>query len=85
MLDLDRPLDSFGEKTPYQITVAAFKKHKTQLSGFIGWLTGPGSARNIGSYSPCEWGLFYSHVGNDTSTDTFFDNITLIKDQQKNG
>lgn len=83
VLDLDRPLESFQGRSAYEITVDAFRKHKSQVSGFIGWLTGPGSAAGITSYSPCEWGLYYSTVGNDTHTDTVFDNITLIKEQKK--
>ena len=81
ILDLDSPLDSFDGRTPYEIAISAFSKHKTQVSGFISWLKGPMSAANIQDYSPCEWGLYYSEVGSGTSTDTFFDGITLIKDR----
>ena len=82
ILDLDTPLESFKGKTPYEITVTAFKKHKSQAAGFMDWLTGPGSAAGIGSYSPCEWGLYYSSVGEDVSTDTIFDNIDLIRNRE---
>ena len=84
VLDLDMPLESFDGRTPYEITVTAFRKHRSQVSGFIGWLTGPGSAAGIGSFSPCEWGLYYSSVGEDVSSDTLFDNIELIRERDNN-
>ena len=80
-LDLDQPLDSFGGRTPYQITIEAFLKHKSQQGAFTSWLKGPGSAAGIVTYSPCDWGLYYSSVGPDTRADTFFENITFYADQ----
>ena len=77
-LDLDQPLDSFDDRTPYEITIDAFRKHKSQADAFIGWLKDPGAARNIADYSPCEWGLYYSRVGSDSRTDTIFENIRFL-------
>ena len=81
VLDLDQPLETQNGMTSYEVTVSAFKKHRSQEDYFMGWLELPQKASEIVNYSPCRWGLYCTNVGDDTSTDTFFDHIVLLKDR----
>ncbi len=81
VLDLDQPLETRNGMTSYEVTVSAFKKHRSQEEFFMWWLELPHKASEIISYSPCRWGLYSTCVGDDTSTDTFFDHIVLLKDK----
>ena len=83
VLDLDQPLETRNGMTSYEVTVAALKKHATQVDYFYSWLILPQRASEIRNYSPCRWGLYITNVGDDTSTDTFFDNIILLNDKER--
>ena len=77
VLDFDTPLDYFGGKTAYEVSCEGFSFHKSQhWTWFYNWMYGPEGARytaasQITSYSPCNWGLWRTTVGTDTTPDLF--------------
>jgi hypothetical protein len=80
-MDWDQPLSHFGGKTAFQVSQEAFLHHESQNnSKFSRWLFGAGDsdpitkASQILTYSPCEYGLFRSLVGEDTEKNDFFEN-----------
>ena len=80
-LDLDKPYESLGGKTPFQVSQEGFKHHKTQLwTWFNEWIFGTAAdpitkATQIEDYSPCNDGLYYTSVGNDKIGGDFFENV----------
>ena len=89
-MNYDIPLDYFGGKSAYEISKLGYKEHKTQqFTWFTKWLTGIddkgegnpiNKASEITKYSPCEYGLYRSLVGEDINKDDMFENLTLKKD-----
>ena len=81
-MDFDVPLDHFGGKTAFEMTVAGFGEHYSQhWTWFYDWIHGTDwapitKASEITEYSPCAYGLYRTTVGYDTKAD-FFDHITL--------
>ncbi len=78
-MDWDVPLTRFGGKTAFQVTQEGFRCHQSQHKyWFYGWLYGSrGSitrADQIKTYSPCNFGLFRSLVGEDVEKNDFFEN-----------
>ena len=78
-IDWDTPYESMGGLTPFQITQKGFDCHKSQhYTWFNNWLNGNGSitkASQIKYYSPCEYGLYRTTVGEDTQKNDFMENI----------
>ena len=78
-LDIDIPLKSYGDKTGYEISKVGFSKHVSQYDGFKDWLNGENNeyikATEITTYSPTEYGLYYSSVGKDKKKNDMFENI----------
>ena len=88
ILDLDKPLDYYEGKTAYQKCKEAFLKHVTQqFSKYPAWLNGKNneytSAKDIKSYSPMYWGLYYTSVGKDKKKNDLFENISEEKKEVK--
>ncbi len=87
-LDIDTPLEAFGNKTAFQVSQQAFLKHKTQLdTWFNPWLRGATgtevtSSTQIIKYNPARYGLYYTQVGNDTGND-MFENIVTYTEYEK--
>jgi LmbE family N-acetylglucosaminyl deacetylase len=89
-MNYDIPLDYFGGKSAYEISKLGYKEHKSQqFTWFTKWLTGIddkgegnpiNKASEITKYSPCEYGLYRSLVGEDINKDDMFENLTLKKD-----
>lgn len=78
-LDLDSPLKSFEGKSAFEMTKEGFKKHLSQqATWFTNWLNKEDKASEIKEYNPALYGLYYSSVGDDTTSD-MFDNITAKK------
>lgn len=78
-LDLDSPLKSFEGKSAFEMTKEGFKKHLSQqATWFTNWLNAQDKASEIKEYNPAVYGLYYSSVGDDTTSD-MFDNITTKK------
>ena len=81
VMDWDTPLDSLGGKTPFEVTQEGFGCHQSQhWTWFYRWIYGTSGnpierAADIGSYSPCLYGLYDSQVGPDTAGGDFFENV----------
>ena len=84
-MNYDVPLEYFGGRTAYQMSVAGYGCHYTQhWTWFTTWLKGTDgapitAASQIATYSPCSFGLYRSTVGVDKNGD-MFENVTLRKD-----
>ena len=71
-MDWDTPLESLGGKTPFEVTQEGFRYHISQHdSWFVRWIYGTDSspitkATDIEDYSPCNYGLYFTSVGDDT-------------------
>ena len=77
VMDWDQPMESFDGMTPYEVTIKlGFQKHKSQVPYFSWYYSGANKASQIKQYSPCEFGLFRSTVGEDVEKNDFFENVT---------
>lgn len=80
-LDFDTPLDYFGGRTAYQVSVEGYGCHYSQhWTWFTRWLKGTDdepitAASEIEDYSPCKYGLYRSTVGADTGIGDLFEHI----------
>jgi len=94
VLDYDIPLDYFNGKTAYEVSKEGYKEHHSQqYTWFTKWLTGVNDkgigtpytkASEIKKYSPCEYGLYRTLVGEDINKNDMFENLTLRKDEPQN-
>ena len=78
-IDIDKPFESLGGKTPFEVSREAFECHKTQLWTWYDWMFGSTSApinkaSEIEKHSPCKYGLYHTTVGNDKPGGDFFQN-----------
>lgn len=86
-IDWDIPLENFGGKTAYEVSLEGFKCHESQhWTWFAKWIGlksdwGVTKAANIKDYSPCKYGLYRSTVGEDTEKINFIENIVFYKDR----
>ncbi|MBQ4425697.1 MAG: PIG-L family deacetylase [Lachnospiraceae bacterium] len=84
---IDTPLSYFDRKTAYQVSQQAFLCHISQQgTRYRDWLIGTEenpvtSSAGFPAYSPCDYGLWRSLVGEDVRKTDFYENITLYKDQ----
>lgn len=93
VLDYDTPLDYYNGKTAYEISKLGYKEHHTQqYTWFTKWLTGVdqngkgelfSKSTEITKYSPREYGLYRSTVGNDINKNDLFENISIKIDVKK--
>ena len=79
-MNYDVPLDYFDGKTAYEVSKIGYSYHKSQqYTWFTKWLNGVNnsftSATQITKYSPVEFGLFYTSVGEDIQKNDMFENI----------
>ena len=88
-IDYDQPLQKFGGLTAFQATQQlGFPCHYTQQWGWLmEWLYGANreisKASQITTYSPCQFGLYYSAVGEDVAKNDFLENIIPYEQQQE--
>lgn len=76
-MDWDIPLESFSGMTAFEVTKdLGFPCHISQQKYYSWYFTGKDSASEITQYSPCEFGLYRSLVGEDTTGKDFFENVT---------
>lgn len=85
VMEYDTPLEYFEGKTAYQVSQEGYKKHLSQqYTWFTGWMNGKNNeytkATEIKKYSPLEFGLYRSLVGEDKEKNDMFENI-LIKEE----
>ena len=84
IMDYDTPLDYFNGKTAYEVSKQGYSKHLSQQwTWFTPWINGKNNnytkATEIKTYSPLNYGLFYSSVGEDIQKNDMFENITYYK------
>lgn len=80
VMDYDIPLDYFDGKTAYEVSKIGYSYHKSQqYTWFTKWLKGPNNsyttAKQITTYSPTIFGLYYTNVGKDVNKNDMFENI----------
>lgn len=81
VLDLDTPSDRLGGKSPFQVTQEGFACHKSQhWTWFYKWIYGTKAnpitkAADIRTYSPCQYGLYYTAAGPDEAGDDLFEHV----------
>lgn len=89
VMDWDTPYESLGGKTPFQVTQDGFACHLSQhWTWFYGWIYGKNGnvitrADQIGSYSPCKFGLYQSTVGVDEAGGDFMEHVKTYAQRQK--
>ena len=75
-MDWDQPLESFGGRTAYQVSVyTGFQAHASQLKDYRWYYAGYPTAKSIELYNPCLYGLYRSTVGEDVLKNDFFENV----------
>ena len=86
-IDWDIPLEKFGGKTAYEVSLEGFKCHESQhWTWFAKWIGlksdwGVKKAADIKDYSPCKYGLYRTTVGADVKKKDFLENIIPYSDQ----
>lgn len=87
-MDYDTPLDYFQGKTAFEVTQEGFGCHQSQhWTWFYKWIYGKEGqpitkATQITTYSPCEYGLYYTMVGPDIIGGDFMENIETYEDRK---
>lgn len=75
-MNWDIPMDSFDGKTAYQVSRdLGFAAHKSQQKDFAWYYRGIDRAADIPKYSPCQYGLYQTRVGEDVEKNDFFENL----------
>ena len=76
-MDWDKPMQSFGGMTPFEVTKnLGYPCHKSQYSDFAWYLAYYDTAAECPKYNPCYYGLFRTTVGPDVEKNDFFENVT---------
>ena len=83
VMDWDTPMEELDGMSPFLVTQKlGFPCHESQQwTWFFNWINGKPNARisradEIATYSPCEFGLYRSTVGQDVAKNDFFENVT---------
>ncbi len=75
-MDWDVPLEAFEGLTAFQVsTQLGFACHKSQYQNFLWYFVGKEKAADITDYSPCEYGLYRTLVGEDRTGKDLFENL----------
>lgn len=88
VMNYDEPLEYFDGKTAYEVSKEGYSKHNSQQwTWFTKWINGSNNsytkATDIKTYSPTEYGLYRSLVGEDVNKNDMFENLTYRKDEIK--
>ena len=89
LLDYDQPLDRFNGMTAFEVTQKlGYPCHESQQwTWFTGWINGKQNqitkANQIKKYNPCQFGLYYSQVGEDVAKNDFLENVTTYAEQER--
>ncbi|NMA51166.1 MAG: hypothetical protein GX951_04915 [Mollicutes bacterium] len=83
ILDIDKPLDKFNNKTAYDVAKESYKYHISQQgTWFTAWLNGNNNSytnsSQITKYNPNYFGLYYTSVGNDINKNDLLENVKFI-------
>jgi len=87
-MDYDTPLEYFNGKTAYEVSKEGYSKHNSQQwTWFTKWIKGSNNqytkSTDIKTYSPNEFGLYRTLVGEDIQKNDMFENLVYRKDQVK--
>lgn len=77
VMDWDRPMEAFGGKTPWQVSMEAYRCHRSQLETLVDadwYFADHETAAQPKDHSPVHYGLYRSTVGADVQKDDFFEN-----------
>lgn len=89
VMDWDTPMESFDGMTPFEVTQKlGYPCHESQqYTWFTRWINGKTApitkASEIETYSPCNFGLFRSTVGEDVQKNDFLENIVTYEEQER--
>jgi len=77
IMDWDQPLERFDGMTAYQVTRdLGFPCHWSQFSAYSWYYRDAPTSDTVSLYSPREYGLYRSLVGEDVQKNDFFENMT---------
>lgn len=83
VMDWDRPLSNFGGMTAFQVTKElGFPCHASQQLDFAWYMSGAELATQVQKYSPCNYGLYRTTVGEDVEKNDFFEHLTSYAQQE---
>ncbi len=88
-IDYDKPLSKFDGMTAFAVSQKyGYPCHKSQQwTWFTHWINGYDNeitkASQIKTYNPCQFGLYYTTVGEDTEKTDFFENIITYAEQER--
>ncbi len=88
-LDYDQPLTAFDGMTAFEVSQKlGFPSHKSQQwPMFEDWIYGENrqitKASQIKKYSPCQFGLYHSTVGEDVQKNDLFEHIVTYQEQER--
>ena len=85
IMDYDTPLEYFNGETAYEVSKKGYSKHLSQQwTWFTAWINGKNNeytkSTDIKTYSPNQFGLYYTEVGIDEDKNDMFEHLTLRKD-----
>lgn len=88
VMNWDEPLERFGGRSAFEVTQDGFGCHYSQhYTWFNGWLNGNygeiSKASQIKTYSPCNYGLYRTTVGNDVNKNDMLENIVSYDEQER--
>ena len=83
VMDWDTPLESMGGSTPFELSKQGYACHLSQQNTwFTKWMN-KDRAADINKYSPCEYGLYRTMVGEDVRKNDFLENITTYGEMER--
>ena len=75
-MDWDIPLAAFHGMTAYEVSKQmGFPCHASQTEDFAWYFRGANRASEVEKYSPCQYGLYQTTVGEDTGQGDFFEHL----------
>lgn len=83
-LDLDQPMENFGGMTPFEVAKnLGFPAHASLQRHWSWFFSGFDTASQIVYYSPCEYGLYRTTVGEDIQKNDMFENLISHGEQDR--
>ena len=84
VMDWDQPLERFDGMTAFQVCRdIGYPCHDSQYWDFAKYIIGYRSAATVSQFSPREYGLYRTTVGEDLQKDDFFENLTIYAEQER--
>lgn len=82
-MNYDIPLEMYAGKTAFNMSMDAFREHKSQLHLIYSKWFNYKSAKEIEKYSPLDYGLYYSTVGYENEDNNMFYKVPLQKSENR--